>query len=120
MPKKFRLFQLRKQVDEIQNKLRKESNYFNPKNPLDGHCIRNEDFGDLPGGRAYRSNEQSQHGPYGHSVGVVATKGSRKGKVVDITQEEGIVGETPNIEDDKGTRESLSEIFGFSGWGRRK
>jgi hypothetical protein len=113
------LMELRNKINEIQEELQSQPVFFREEDPLAGQCIMNIELADL-GGIIYFSSKPSVHGPWGHTIAIVATQGSNEGKVVDITQKQGIVGIVQDARKPTSIEIGLTQMFGFDGWQRRK
>lgn len=118
--KKPRLAPIQRLVEKTQGDLRSQPLFFDQKDPLAGQCQENYSIARELSGDGYTSVCPSEHGPYGHTVGVVSHRGTNVGQIIDITQEEGIIGQVPDVRNEAMVGESLTRQFGFGGWARRK
>lgn len=116
--KKPRIAALRQSIRAHQNDLQLHDPD-HPTNFLIGWCENNQGFAYRFHGETYTTNAQSSHGSR-HTVAVISARGSRRGHVVDVTKEEGIVGVIERPHDEASVIEALAQLFGVGGWQRRK
>ena len=118
--KKHRFCELTRLLQQTQSQLIQARVNYGLPNPLDGFCQENAYIVASLGGQTWDTKSPSDHGRYGHTVGVISTMGSNRAFVVDITQTPPIIGQVPDIRTESQTASTLKELFGFGGWVRRK
>lgn len=74
----------------------------------------------IPGEKIFFTTERSRYGHYGHTVKVVAPRGTKRAIAVDVTQKRWNVGDVGSISDEGGIIGVLESLFGVGGWQRKR
>ncbi len=112
--------QITDHVRRTQNEITNDGFEFIEGDPLGGKCQTNNAIAQHLKGQTFDTREKSNHGPWGHTVAVVSPKGTNKAIVIDVTQENPIVGEVLDVRSPETVALGLRGLFGVGGWGRRK